>query len=313
MAYRRSTSLSDPAVVSSWRFLNQNTTAAPRGPLSGKHVRGGSVGKGAAEAGPRPPGCAPAGVEGFLATTHKFSAVSEVSDAVDLISRAELLLDSAAEVQSRQSLPQETVGDPPRQGRGMHPAHPHGRAVRKAAGVDFDVYRYGSVQAAVVETSPELGQGDGMERDDSRVSADRGGDPPEPSNSGGAALQKIIREGGALDTAVRMNVVRAGGMRTSNKPEPVLPPLVDSSFNYTPRSRKRAPRYGAWYLPVNSWQLGGTKKPVKKLTDEQRQHVEDSANEYIDKQNYFKGGEVTKPTQNYGHRYYPPDTIQLTP
>ena len=62
---------------------------------------------------------------------------------------------------------------------------------------------------------------------------------------------------------------------------------MDSGFNYTPRARRRPPRYGAWYLPAKAWHVGGTRPPVKRLTDEQKKHIEDSAHYYI---NHSKSG-----------------------
>eukprot|EP01051_Picozoa_sp_SAG22_P026842 SAG22_NODE_8684_length_637_cov_0.806691_1_plen_122_part_01 len=60
-----------------------------------------------------------------------------------------------------------------------------------------------------------------------------------------------------------------GGGGTGMSPR--LPPIVvDSSFTYAPKPRGRPPKYGAWYVPVKEWQVGGLAPPPEELTPDER-------------------------------------------
>eukprot|EP01052_Picozoa_sp_SAG31_P020031 SAG31_NODE_1487_length_8148_cov_4.926823_4_plen_130_part_00 len=59
---------------------------------------------------------------------------------------------------------------------------------------------------------------------------------------------------------------------TANSPR--LPQIVDSSFNYAPKPRQRPPKYGAWYVPVDSWQIGGLAPPPEELTPQEKEQIE---------------------------------------
>ena len=287
---RKPTMLGDPSVVAGWRFLSADAatgtgprtlgaTTAPRQPPPQQQQRTQQRND----------------VETFLQAAGDQLWHGADVDEDALVDRVEALLagpeEAAAEAELQ--LPQIPSG----RGRDQ-PAEQLAEGGEGPGGVNFDEYVYSTVtNAGTVRES--LGAGGAVTTAPSGLSApssmeslaDPGAEGTTSATSDRPASRPVEEQpGAAASTDFGVNRtghgVTAGMGRVGRTPRgartgqvvPLPSVAVDSSFTYTPRqARARPARYGAWYLPIKSWQKGGAPKPPPQLTKEQKEKIEETS------------------------------------
>jgi hypothetical protein len=291
----RSTVLSDPAIVSSWRFLNEAATAAPPSLSAATYAS-----------------ALPAAQAQQLQQQQQQRPVRTPED---LLAQAErLLAPSPRPPAGVTSADDGTVAEAetaamPRTAAG-HDGEPQQRARSHASGTAGEVGTYHVNFDAYVFPGGGRGGGVGAGAGDAASEATSHGDSPSPTADADVPESGDAAEGannsrtfagvgggyGAVGGAVASGRHgRGGGVADwrgagegngGRSAVEALPPIataapvpspavaVDSSFTFSPRARRRPPRYGAWYLPARSWRVGGTREPPQRLTEEQKRHIE---------------------------------------
>jgi hypothetical protein len=299
---RKPSMLGDPSVVAGWRFLSADSaTATPRATLQQPQQ----------PQQPQPPRSQHNDVENFLKAAEGQLWHDAEVDEDALVDRVEALLGGP---ETAGAEPLQLPQIPSSAGRGDGPAEElsDGDAGEVGGGVDFENYTYGSAAGGVRESLggsgaaaaaaavPAGGAGAGL----SAESMAEPGDPGTPAaaerpasqfddhlgasavasggggGGGGGGTEPGVGVGGGSAAIAGMSRVgrTPRGARTGGQVVPLPAVAVDSSFTYTPRqARSRPARYGAWYLPINSWQKGGAPKPPPQLTKEEKEKIEETS------------------------------------
>lgn len=306
--------LSDPAVVGKWRFLHERRPAANKapsnpvahagGPLPGGPLPGGQSsvpdidqfllmadGHGRNRTSDGPSVGTPTAVDGGR-VQHRPNPPGGT------------LPDSTSHDGEGGDAREAAGGEPDSDDELM--AHANARTKPKRAGVQFGDYVFqpgGSRNVPSATAHVDVGAGDmgsyehmsEMQREVAKAMEDAG-PPDEPAppprqrvgDTSGAELSSTpfsrraaatppadgfaLHDGAEAEAEPPLRRTRKGG---SSGMSPRLPPIVvDSSFTYAPKPKGRAPKYGAWYVPVKDWQVGGLAPPPEALTAEEKKAIE---------------------------------------
>lgn len=273
--------LGDPSVVAGWRFLSaDDSKGTPRATMKASEQPRQQTQRN--------------DVECFLQAAEDQLWHDADVDEDALADRVEALLAGPEEQ------PAETVQLPPiPSARGSdRPAEDRAGGSEESSGVDFDKYVYNTAANAgsVRESLGGGGTGATLPSGPSgapvEAAADAAADGATTATSDRPASRAFEEQPGAtagadlgISSGVREGAAASMGrvgraQRGARTGQVVALPAVavDSSFTYTPRqARARPARYGAWYLPIKSWQKGGAPKPPPQLTKEQKEKIEETS------------------------------------